>query len=142
MTIVPASQHQFLSALALLKENSLPTEDLSAGTQLFVAEEQNNVIGTVAVEYDYHNALLRSLSVSQEKRKSGIGARLVDFIESYVKQQGVEAVYILTTTAESFFAHRGYRTVQRDAVPPFIQNSSEFRSVCPSSSTLMLKQLS
>lgn len=142
MTIVPASQNSFSSAVALLKNNSLPTEDITAGTQLFVAEEENNVIGTIAVEYDYSNALLRSLSVAEEKRKAGIGAKLVDFIEHYVRQQGVEAIYILTTTAEAFFLHRGYRVIRREDVPSFIKNTSEFHSVCPSSSTLMVKQLS
>lgn len=142
MKIVPASQNQFPPALALLEDNALPTGDITPGTQLFVAEEDNTVIGTVAVEYDYQNALLRSLSVSKEKRKSGIGAGLVDFMEYYLKKQGVEAVYILTTTAETFFAHRGYRVIGRDEVPSFIQNTTEFRLVCPASSTLMLKRLS
>jgi N-acetylglutamate synthase-like GNAT family acetyltransferase len=76
MNIVPASQNSFSAAIDLLKKNNLPTEDLNPGTQLFVVEEDDNVVATVAVEYDYNNALLRSLSVSEEKRKSGVGIKL------------------------------------------------------------------
>jgi len=141
MNIVPASQNNFSAAIALLRKNNLPTEDLDPGKQLFVAEEDNKVIGTVTVEYDYDNALLRSLSVSEERRNSGIGAMLVDFIEDYVRKQGVQNVYILTTTAENFFTKNGYQKVERSQVPAFIQNTSEFTSICPSSATVMKKQL-
>jgi amino-acid N-acetyltransferase len=142
MNIVPASQNSFSAAINLLKKNNLPTEDISPGTQLFVIEEGDEVIATVAVEYDYSDALLRSLSVSEEKRTSGVGKKLVDFIEDYVKKQGVQHIYLLTTTAENFFLKRGYKTIERDTVPDFIKNTSEYSVICASSSTLMKKELS
>lgn len=142
MNIVPASQNSFSVAIDLLKKNNLPTEDINPGTQLFVMEEDDSVVATVAVEYDYDTALLRSLSVSQEKRNSGIGIMLVEFIEDYVQKQGVQTIYLLTTTAEDFFLKRGYQTTDRKAVPGFIKNTSEYSTVCSSSSTVMKKMLS
>jgi amino-acid N-acetyltransferase len=142
VNIVPASQNSFSAAIDLLKKNNLPTEDLSPGTQLFVIEEGDEVVATVAVEYDYNDALLRSLSVSEEKRTSGIGKKLVVFVEDYVKKQGVQNIYLLTTTAEDFFLKRGYKTIGRNAVPDFIKNTSEYSVVCASSSTLMKKEFS
>jgi amino-acid N-acetyltransferase len=142
MNIVPASQNSFSAAIELLKKNNLPTEDINPGTQLFVVEEGDNVIATVAVEYDYNDALLRSLSVSEEKRSSGIGAELVDFIEDYVRKQGVRTIYILTTTAAGFFSRRGYTLIDRSNVPPFIKDTKEYSVICASSSTLMKKKLS
>ena len=123
MNIVPASQNSFSAAIALLKKNNLPTEDLDPGKQIFVVEDGNKVVATVAVEYNYSDALLRSLSVSEEKRKSGIGAELVTFIEDYVQKQGVETIYLLTTTAADFFQKRGYQVIDRNSVPRFIQNT-------------------
>jgi amino-acid N-acetyltransferase len=142
MNIVPASQNSFSAAIALLKKNSLPTEDIDPGKQLFVVEEGDNVVATVAVEYNYNDALLRSLSVSKEKRKSGIGAELVEFIEGYVQKQGVQRMYLLTTTAATFFSKRGYATIDRDNVPEFIKNTKEYSAICSSSSTVMKKELS
>lgn len=141
MNIVPASQNSFPAAIDLLKKNNLPTKDINSGTQLFVVEEGNNVIATVAVEYDYNNALLRSLCVSQEKRNSGIGKQLVDFIENYVKKQGVQTIFLLTTTAAGFFSKREYQIIHRSNVPEFIKNTKEYSVLCASSSTLMKKQL-
>jgi amino-acid N-acetyltransferase len=142
MNIVPASQNSFSAAIELLKKNSLPTEDINPGTQLFVVEEGDNVIATVAVEYDYNDALLRSLSVLEEKRSSGIGAELVDFIEDYVRKQGVRTIYILTTTAAGFFSRRGYTLIDRSNVPQFIKDTKEYSVICASSSTVMKKELS
>lgn len=142
MNIVPASPNSFSAAIDLLKQNNLPTEDITAGTQLFVVEEGNDVIATVAVEYDYDVALLRSLSVLQTKRGGGIGAELVDFIEDYVRRQGVHTIFLLTTTAAAFFMKRCYKVIDRTNVPGFIRNTKEYSVICASSSTLMKKELS
>jgi amino-acid N-acetyltransferase len=141
MNIVPASQNSFSAAIALLKKNNLPTEDLDPGKQLFVVEEGDEVIATIAVEYDYNNALLRSLSVSEDKRRTGIGAELVRFVEDYVAEQGVQNIFLLTTTASHFFSRRGYKTVDRSDVPDFIKNTKEYSFICASSSILMKKSL-
>jgi len=141
MNIVPASQNSFTAAIDLLKKNNLPTEDINSGTQLFVLEENDGVIGTVAVEYDFNVALVRSLSVAEGKRKSGIGEILVRFIENYVHKQGVHSVYLLTTTAENFFLKKGYKRIDRTKVPDFIKNTKEYSVLCSSSSTLMKKEL-
>jgi amino-acid N-acetyltransferase len=142
MKIVPASQNSFSAAIALLKKNNLPTEDLDPGKQLFVVEEGAEVIATVAVEYDFNDALLRSLSVAEEKRKTGVGVELVNFIEDYVRKQGVQNLYLLTTTAADFFLKRGYQIIDRGSVPHFIQNTKEYSVLCASASTLMKKELS
>lgn len=141
MNIVPASQNSFTAAIDLLKKNNLPTEDITSGTQLFVVEEGDEVVATVAVEYDYNDALLRSLSVSEEKRKSGIGAELVSFIEDYVQKQGVQNIFLLTTTAADFFSKRGYKIIDRSNVPDFIKNTKEYSVICALSSALMKKKL-
>ena len=139
MNIVPASQNNFSAAIELLKKNGLPTEDISSGTQLFVVKEDNKVIGTIAVEYDFNDALLRSLSVSAEKRNAGIGALLVSFIEDYVQKQGIQNIFLLTTSAADFFLKRGYKIIDRSNVPEFIGNTTEYSVICASSSTLMKK---
>ena len=141
MTIHPASQTEMEQAIGLLALHQLPTSDISAGTQLFVAKENDEVLGTVAVEYSFDDALLRSLSVAERKRNSGLGSALVDFIEDYVRKQGVRAMYLLTTTAASFFSKKGYRVIAREEAPPFIRGTSEYSSVCPSSASFMKKDL-
>jgi len=139
MNIVPASQNSFTAAVRLLQTCGLPTEDLNPGTQLFVAEEGDEVVGTIAVEYNFEHALLRSLSVAEEKRNRGVASFLVGFIEDYVQKQGVQTIFLLTTTAKEFFHHKGYKIIERSAAPDFIKSTAEFKTLCSSTSTLMKK---
>ena len=141
MNIVPITQNNFSSALNLLKKNQLPTEDVSDRTKLFVLEDDQKITGTIAIEYSGTEGLLRSLSVDESKRNNGYGKILVSFIEKFASEQGVKNLYLLTTTAVSFFAGKSYIKVERNSVPDFIQKSSEFSSVCPSSAVVMKKTL-
>lgn len=142
MEIKPAGTEEFQQALTLLQSNNLPVNDLHSGTQLFVLEENGKVKGTVAAEYDYSSALLRSLSVDESLRGMGSGKKLVTFLEQYLSQQGVETIYLLTTTAAPFFKKLEYEIVDRSDVPAFIRNTTEFASLCPASATVMKKALS
>ncbi len=142
MEIKPADTEEFQQALALLQSSALPVNDLDSGTQLFVLEENGIVKGTVATEYDYATALLRSLSVDESLRGKGSGKKLVAFLENYLAQQGIETIYLLTTTAAPFFKKLEYEIIDRSEVPVFIRNTSEFSSICPSSATVMKKALS
>jgi N-acetylglutamate synthase-like GNAT family acetyltransferase len=53
----------------------------------------------------------------------------------------VRALYLLATTAEAYFEHRGYRRIDRTQAPPSIQSTREFASLCPASSVFMIKRL-
>jgi hypothetical protein len=50
---------------------------------------------------------------------------------------GLETVYLLTNTAESFFPRFGFEPIAWAAVPPRVQESREFHGACPSSAVAM-----
>ena len=141
MNIVPASQNSLSAAINLIKENNLPTEDITELTKMFVLEDGGSVVGTIALEFEGGEGLLRSLSVSQKMRDRGYGKLLVDFLEELASGLGVKTMYLLTTTAEIFFDKRGDQMIERESVPGFIQKTSEFRGVCPSTAVIMRKAL-
>ena len=76
-----------------------------------------------------------------QSRAAGIGSRLVAHAEDYAARHGVRSVYLLTTTAEGFFAARGYVRSERDDAPDSIRSTREFAGLCPASSAFMIKQL-
>jgi amino-acid N-acetyltransferase len=141
MEIYPVTQNDFSKAINLLKKNDLPTQDITGTTKLFVMLEGNDVVGVVGLEAHDHDGLLRSLCVSEGKRNTGLGAELIDFMESYAPTQNVHCLFLLTTTAADFFSKKGYEEIDRNKVPQPIQESTEFTTVCPSSATVMRKRL-
>jgi quercetin dioxygenase-like cupin family protein len=54
------------------------------------------------------------------------------------RQYGINNLHLLTTTAEKFFASPGFSVVPRDEAPASMKATSEFSSICPSSSTYMV----
>ena len=141
MNINEVNQNGFSEALALIKKNGLPTQDISTSTKLFSLIEANEIVGTAGIEFYNKVALLRSLAVAETYRSKGIGGKLVGHIEKFAKQNGVEELILLTTTASGYFSKRAYQTIERNHVPEEIKKSSEFSSTCPSSAVIMKKVL-
>ena len=54
-----------------------------------------------------------------------------------VSVQGVDDLYLLTETAEPFFAKRGYGAIPRADAPAAIAATEELSSLCPDSAVLM-----
>jgi amino-acid N-acetyltransferase len=99
------------------------------------------LVAVVGLEIKGRSALLRSLAVAAEYRSRKIAARLVGDIEEYARSRNVDTLYLLTMTAEAFFAKCGYRGEARDAPPAEIQATAEFQSLCPASAVCMVKYL-
>ena len=69
------------------------------------------------------------------------GKQLVAEAESYARERGVKALYLLTTTAERFFDRLGYSRIEREMVPESIKATREYAGICPASSAVMCKRL-
>ena len=133
----------------LLAECGLPYEDVSPSDRqrfLLVRERTSagsRLIGVIGLEMLGSSVgLLRSLAVSPSYRGRGLASQLVREAEEHARSCGLRELYLLTTTAEGFFARRGYRKVERHTVPAEIQKTPEFRSLCPESAVCMKKDLS
>lgn len=123
---------------ALLADNDLCHEDLSGFLSDFiVAERDGELAGVVGLELAGASGLLRSLAVVDSERGKGLGSALVDKIISHSRHRGVARLYLLTTTADRFFARKGFERIGRDTVPAEIQNTNEFKSLCPASAVCM-----
>jgi N-acetylglutamate synthase-like GNAT family acetyltransferase len=140
--IRPAVFADLLPARALLAANALPLEGFPdhPGT-VWVAATGDRVVGVVALELYPDGALLRSLAVQQHVRGQRLGAQLVAAALDDVRRRDLAVVYLLTTTAETYFARLGFTVVARDAVPDSLLDSIEFRSACPASATAMVTRL-
>lgn len=137
-----ATAEDLPAIISLLKASGLPCEDLSPGGQeLIVAVSESRIAGVVGLERSGPYGLVRSLAVEPGKRGQGLGKALLDeaLLRAWLK--GVGEVFILTTTAPGFFEKQGFEAAVRSEAPRSIQNTTEFRTMCPASAVCMKKKI-
>ena len=128
----------------ILSASGLEHRDISTSQlQHFLKVEDTNAstIGVVGVELKGNAGLLRSLAVAEAYQRKGLATQLVNKIEAYARSKKVDTLYLLTLTAEFFFKARGYLKTDRKSAPPEIQETSEFKSLCPQTAVCMKKHL-
>jgi amino-acid N-acetyltransferase len=130
VTLTPALPGDLHAILDLVRAVHLPPEGIAETIAYFwVAREGERIIGTVGLEVYDDLAFLRSLAVTPARQHTGLGRALTETALSYLTTRQFRAVYLLTTTAEPFFARHGFCLVARDAVPASVQQSVEFRGI-------------
>lgn len=128
---------------ALLERNDLPVRDVrSRPGCFFVASAGGDRVGIGGLERHGVDGLLRSIVVERSARGSGYGAAICEALEAEARAEGVETLYLLTTTASSFFAHRGYVEIERTDAPGTVRQTAQFDGLCPASATCMRRSLS
>lgn len=143
MTPQPARPADFPSIIRLLADAALPHDDLTPEhlRHFLVLRDGDEIAGVVGMEVADDAGLLRSLAVPEARRGGGLAMRLVDALEERARASGIRTLYLLTTTAEGFFARRGYVRADRAAVPDAIAATAEFRGICPASAACMARAL-
>ena len=130
----------------LLADAQLPTagiaELLAQHADDFVVADDPRIAGELAavagLEVCGDTALLRSVAVRPEWRAHGLGRELVKRMVGVADARGLQALYLLTTTAEHYFPKFGFERVERSEVPPEIAATLEFRSACPASAIALV----
>lgn len=137
-----ATTRDLSQILELLAAASLPTVGVAESLSGFwIAASDGAVAGAAGVELcGERYALLRSIVVREDRRDRGLGARLVDRAIAAAESEGVEELYLLTTTAERYFPNFGFARVERADVPSPIRDTAEFSSACPASATVMRRR--
>jgi amino-acid N-acetyltransferase len=140
--ITPAREQDAPGVFDLLQRSGLPIDGLAQhlGTML-VARDADAVVGSAALEVYPDGVLLRSVAVAPPVQRGGLGRQLTDAAIRLAQDLHAPAIYLLTTTAEEYFPKFGFQRISRADVPPAVQTSIEFTSVCPSSAIVMRKPL-
>lgn len=142
LEIRTAKPSDFSSVVGLLKQTGLPTEDLNPALSNFLlAFADEKLVGSAGVEINGTYGLLRSVSVLNEFRNYKIARRLVNDLTKQVRLEGVKELYLITTTADSYFEKQGFERINRENVPVEIAQSQQFSSICPSSAVVMKKAI-
>jgi amino-acid N-acetyltransferase len=142
MRIREATNQDLDAVESLLSANDLPLDGVKENFSSFVvAVDKGEIAGAIGLEKFGSVALLRSAVVSPEHRGSGIGRRLVEQVLERASDEGIEELFLLTTTAEKYFPRFGFSPTTRSAVPAAVRASAEFQGACPDSAVVMTRRI-
>jgi arsenite methyltransferase len=138
----PAQASDSAAVRSLLRGASLPEAGVTEQLDGFVvAEEGGAVVAAAGLEVYGTAGLLRSVVVAESWRGRGLGALLVEDQLRRARELRLSRVYLLTTTASSWFPRLGFDAVERDSVPAEVRASPEFADICPASAVVMAVEL-
>jgi amino-acid N-acetyltransferase len=126
----------------LLTASELPLDGVRESIDtFFVAESRGDIVGVAGLECCRQDALLRSVAVRPEWRSKGVGRALVARTIEAAEQRGMNALYLLTTTAERYFPSFGFAQVDRKDIPADVRATKEFTTACPDTAVAMKRAI-
>lgn len=138
----PASQGDFSWIQRWLQHHQLPTADLSESLGcLYLGIQADEIIGCGGIERHGDDGLLRSLVIAPSWQGQGYGQQLCRQLIQQAQLEGVRGLYLLTNTAPGFFAKLGFQPMERQLAPATLQQTTEFKTLCPASAICMGLQL-
>lgn len=141
-TIRAAQLSELRAIEQLLKAAQLRSDNIGPYlADFFVAETAGNIIGAVGMECHGPYAMLRSLVVQRAQRGHGVGGALTSRLLEAAEARQLRAVYLLATTAVTFFPRFGFVDIPREQVPEEVQHSRDFLDTSPASAVVMRRLL-
>ncbi len=142
VSIEQAAADELPAVCDLLKQVNLPIAGLAEPFgYIFIAKAGGQVIGSAAVELYGVSGLLRSVAVHPDARGRKIGRRLALQALRAARETGARRIYLLTETAADYFPAFGFRPIERSQVDKAVQQSLEFREVCPLGAQAMMLEV-
>jgi amino-acid N-acetyltransferase len=108
---------------------------------MLVARDGQHLVGSAGLECYGTVALLRSVAVAPHLRGKRLGEQLVLAALDLADERGIDAVYLLTETAQGFFPRFGFTAIGRSEVPLALHESAEWTTACSSTAQAMAKRL-
>ncbi|MBX3157292.1 MAG: GNAT family N-acetyltransferase [Deltaproteobacteria bacterium] len=129
------------AARMLLRASDLPADDLpDPAIRLLGAFDGDELLGVVGLQTCDATGLLRSLAVRPVARDRGIARALCERVFALADGQGLDGLWLLTTSASAYFTRHGFRAVDRNTAPLAIRETAQFASLCPSTAIVMRRK--
>jgi N-acetylglutamate synthase-like GNAT family acetyltransferase len=138
ITFRPATAADWPAIRALLESQHLPTAGAEAHLADFIVAGSGGALaGCIGMERHGPSALLRSAAVASTLHCRGIGGQLVTRLIEVARRSGINDIALLTTTAETYFAKRGFHSVPLEELVAAFGESEEMRGACPATAIAM-----
>jgi amino-acid N-acetyltransferase len=138
----PAAKQDWPAIKRMLLAEGLPPDGAKDHLAHFLVGGQGGQLACAGgLEVYGDAALLRSMVVAPDARGKGLAKRLLADLTVLAASLGISRLYLLTTTAESYFSRLGFRRVARSRIPGQLQQSREFQGACPASACAMVLRI-
>lgn len=142
LNIQSAEQKDLTTVIEFLTTHNLPVSDLEEkNVKLYLGYNEGELVATIGLEKHGSTGLLRSLAVKETYRNLQVADKMIKEFFALCEGEEIAEVYLLTTTAETYFLRKGFLPVDRKVVPAGIRETREFRSICPSSAVVMHREV-
>lgn len=122
----------------MLERAHLPTEGVEQHLHnVLVGEVDGAIVAVAGLEVAGTVGLVRSVVVRPDYRSGGRGGQIVKALLNRADATGLSELFLLTTTAMTFFDRLGFREIPRDSAPLAIRQTQEFLTLCPASAVCM-----
>lgn len=129
-TLREAESAEFPAIHNLLVRNGLPVDGVDPRSGTYYVAANDRVLGALGFEACGSAAVLRSFAVEPEFRKAGVGKALLENLLVKLRTSDFSDVYLLTNTAEGYFANYGFVDSEREQAPAEVLSSAIFRAHC------------
>lgn len=131
-----------LAVARLLRDCGLPVDDLQhPDNRFFGIYQQNELIACGGLQAVKAFALLRSLAVSGDARRQGLGRQLLDYLLQQARLHEFTAVYLLTENNPGYFEASGFGVIDRSQAPAPVAATAQFSALCPASAVCLMRVL-
>ena len=140
----PAATADLDAVERLLRDSDLPLDGVREqfGPSYAVVEVDGRIVAVEGIERYGEAGLLRSAAVASDYRGQRLGDALTRNRITWAREQGLQELWLLTTTAADYFPRFGFVRTERTSAPEALQQSPEFRDACPASAVAMRLTLS
>lgn len=141
VTPLGAGNDAFPVFVDALEAAALPTDDLKGGARFYVAQVGGAAVAFGGLEGTGPDQLIRSVVVPAALRAGGHGRQVAEALIEQARTDGAERLWLLTTSADRFFARLGWKVADRADVPETVRGTRQFSGLCPASAVLMCRHL-
>lgn len=131
----------FAAFVDALTAPALPIDDLDGRARFYVAQVDGVAVAFGGLEGDGPDQLVRSVVVPAAARGGGHGRQIVQALSVQARTDGAARLWLLTTSAEGFFADLDWAVMDRASAPEAVRASRQFSGLCPASAVLMCRHL-
>ena len=87
---------------------------------IYLAIKEEQVMGAIALcdfddleEFQHLKPWIAAFIVDANLRGSGVGSEILELMEEKVLSFGIESIYLWSENQDSFYANRGYKSIDR-----------------------------